>query len=112
MPHLFSTSHQIECASEEANCVLAKALEFATTVKKIQIPGQPYEYYTPNRDMLVAQHVKIQLSCLQAHAYTTDSYESLGVAVSRMSQGLAELAETCKEDGVKVKVAQPWHRAA
>ena len=107
MPHLFATSHQIECASEEANCVLAKALEFASTYNP-----PTYQSYTPNRDMLVAQHVKIQLSCLQAHAYTTDSYESLGVAVSRMSQALAELAETCKEDGVKVKVAQPWHRGA
>ena len=111
MPYLVHTPYQIDCAKEEADDILTKALEFARTVKPYQIPGQPYEYYTPDRDMLVAQHVKIQLSCLQTHAYS-DTERTLGNAVSQMGWGLADLAETCKTEGVKVKAAQPWHRSA
>jgi hypothetical protein len=96
MPHLFSTSYMIDCASEEANSVLDNAVKFART----HDPA-----YVPDRDMLVAQHVKIQLSCLETHAYAAD-----GHAVQAIGRALADLAESCREEGVKVKVAQPWHR--
>tara|TARA_B100001057_G_scaffold448474_1_gene488831 strand:- start:1341 stop:1637 length:297 start_codon:yes stop_codon:yes gene_type:complete len=95
MPHLFSSPYRIDCASEEANFVLNNAVKFARTHDPT---------YVPDRDMLVAQHVKIQLSCLETDAYATDGpFQEIGRA-------LADLAETCREEGVKVKVAQPWHR--
>ena len=106
MPYLVHTPYQIDCAKEEADDILTKALEFARTYDPPR-----YQSYVPDRDMLVAQHVKIQLSCLQTHAYS-DTERTLGNAVSQMGWGLADLAETCKTEGVKVKAAQPWHRSA
>jgi len=62
---LVHVPHEVECAKNEADAVLTQAMEFACR-------AQPERFAGLDRNMLIAQHVKIQLASLHIKAQSGD----------------------------------------
>ena len=62
---LVHAPYEVECAKNEADAVLTQAMEFACQ-------SQPDRFAGLDRNMLIAQHVKIQLTCLRIKAQSGD----------------------------------------
>ena len=58
---LVHAPYEVECAKNEADAVLTQAMEFACQ-------SQPDRFAGLDRNMLIVQHVKIQLASLQIKA--------------------------------------------
>lgn len=90
--------HEQGSAAEAADDIVNRALRFALDEDN----GIP-EYCVATA---IAQHVKVQL------AYLTQPGVTETFVPERTVKALEALAKAHAEDGVRVKVTQPWHRDA
>ena len=83
-----------------ADEVVRRAITFADNVT---LPTDVH----PSTDMLISKHVDAQLAFFKSEDY------SLGnpwiTVAERSTEALEQLANAHAEDGVRVKVTQPWH---
>tara|TARA_B100001063_G_scaffold231084_1_gene244867 strand:- start:543 stop:917 length:375 start_codon:yes stop_codon:yes gene_type:complete len=99
-------------ADNEASAILSAAMRFAADRETYTIhdDDDPYPTYAADRDMLVVQHVKIQLACLATRReHLVEERERLVECAADAATALKTLAKAHAEDGVRVKTTQPWH---
>lgn len=88
-------------AEEFASQVVAGAIRFA---RQVPLPD------SAAMNMLVSKHVDAQLQFMKNKNYLVDN--SWPKLAERTTEALETLARAHAEDGVRVKVTQPWHRDA
>ena len=97
------TTHFHKESADFADEVVRRAITFASNVT---LPTDVH----PSSDALISKHVDAQLAFFKSEDY------SLGnpwiTVAERSTEALEALAKAHAEDGVRVKVTQPWHRDA
>tara|TARA_B100000575_G_scaffold272062_1_gene253860 strand:+ start:276 stop:617 length:342 start_codon:yes stop_codon:yes gene_type:complete len=96
---------ELQFAADEAGAILNAAMAFAAD-RAILNGHTQNNSYAADRDMLVVQHVKIQLASL---ANQHHERRRLVQCAEDAATALETLAKAHAEDGVRVKTTQPWH---
>lgn len=91
-----------DAADAVASEILCKAVAFAEEHGREHPTGHTEAF----RQLLVAQHVKIQLAYLTKPAPLEER-----ATRDRMASAMVALANAHANGGVKVKTAQPWHES-
>ena len=89
-------------ADEFANQVVTRAIHFAS-----QVPLPDSAAMRPNSNTIVSKHVEAQLEYMRNKNYLFDN--SWPKLAERTTEALETLARAHAENGVCVKVSQPWH---
>jgi len=89
-------------ADEFASEILRRAIVFAS-----EVPLPDSAAMRPNSNTLVSKHVEAQLEYMRNKNYLFDN--SWPKLAERTTEALETLANAHAEDGVRVKVSQPWH---
>ena len=89
-------------ADEFASEILRRAIVFAS-----EVPLPDSAAMRPNSNTLVSKHVEAQLEYMRNKNYLFDN--SWPKLAERTTEALETLANAHAEDGVCVKVSQPWH---
>ena len=97
----FKEHHNI--ADEFASEVVKRAIIFAS-----EVPLPDSVAMRPNSNTLVSKHVEAQLAYMKDKNYLFDN--SRPKLAQRTTEALEMLANAHAEEGVRVKVSQPWHR--
>jgi len=89
-------------ADEFASEILRRAISFAS-----EVPLPDSAAMRPNSNTLVSKHVEAQLEYMRNKNYLFDN--SWPKLAERTTEALETLANAHAENGVHVKVSQPWH---
>ena len=89
-------------ADEFASEILRRAIVFAS-----EVPLPDSAAMRPNSNTLVSKHVEAQLEYMRNKNYLFDN--SWPKLAERTTEALETLANAHAENGVHVKVSQPWH---
>ena len=89
-------------ADEFASEIVRRAIVFAS-----EVPLPDSAAMRPNSNTLVSKHVEAQLEYMRNKNYLFDN--SWPKLAERTTEALETLANAHAEDGVCVKVSQPWH---
>ena len=101
--------NDLRSADNEASAILSAAMRFAAD-RAILHGHTQNNPYAADRDMLVVQHVKIQLASLATRRERLwEERERLVECAADAATALKTLAKAHAEDGVRVKTTQPWH---
>ena len=90
-------------ADDFASEVVRRAIIFAS-----EVPLPDSAAMRPNSNTLVSKHVEAQLAYMKDKNYLFDN--SRPKLAQRTTEALEMLANAHAEEGVRVKVSQPWHR--
>jgi hypothetical protein len=93
-----------ERAKNVADFVLKQAMAFAIQPGHVPATSLPFD-----KDVLVAQHVKVQLATLEIQASTLGRDGQPTGTLMTVAQALDRVGDKFSEEGVKVRVSQPWH---
>ena len=89
-------------ADEFASEIVRRAIVFAS-----EVPLPDSAAMRPNSNTLVSKHVEAQLEYMRNKNYLFDN--SWPKLAERTTEALETLANAHAENGVHVKVSQPWH---
>lgn len=89
-------------ADDFASEVVRRAIIFAS-----EVPLPDSAAMRPNSNTLVSKHVEAQLEYMRNKNYLFDN--SWPKLAERTTEALETLANAHAEEGVRVKVSQPWH---
>ena len=89
-------------ADDFASEIVRRAIVFAS-----EVPLPDSAAMRPNSNTLVSKHVEAQLEYMRNKNYLFDN--SWPKLAERTTEALETLANAHAEDGVCVKVSQPWH---
>lgn len=90
------TEDEVRFASGWADHLLSNAVRYANTNENAS---------DHNKDVLVAQHVKIQLAILQREIREARADQR---AIDRIAEGVDRLSTTEEQHGMRVRVVPPW----
>jgi hypothetical protein len=96
--------HNAERAKNVADFILKQAMAFAIQPGHVPAASLPFD-----KNVLVAQHVKVQLATLAIEASTTGGHGQPTGTLMTVAQALDRMGDRFSEECVKVRVSQPWH---